>query len=98
MAEERIDGRLKPNGNLTVFKITEEEGQGLIITWLGNFIPTVVDCVGDEKPVYDWIKQKFSDLKNATGESLNLVAEDGRLIGIGERGKGAEVKVIQKDK
>ena len=86
MTEQTPPERLDPYGNLTVLSIKEEEGEGLIINWMGNYKSTLVDCVGAEKPVYDWIKSKFGDLKKAAGVSLNVVSEDGKLVGIGERG------------
>ena len=65
------------NGNLVVLKIVEEEGKGLIINWVRSDIePTLIDCVGKEKPLYDHIKKLYPDLSKATGAGLAIGSDE----------------------
>lgn len=99
MTEQSTDTREVARGNVVIAKIVEEQGEGLIISWVGsNLKPTYIDSFGEQLPLYNYVKEQIPDLKKAAGKSLSVfISDDGKLEGLGETGQRESVS-ITKDK
>lgn len=70
-----------PYGNLSILEIKEYPGQGLIIKWMGNtYMDTMIDSEGLEADMYNWVKQKYPNIKDAAGGRLAVDSNEMGLL------------------
>ena len=87
--------KVPPQGNQIIGGITLFPGEGLTIKWIrSDLMPTMVDDIGVQKPLYDYVVGKFPNLDKVAGAGLYIVsADDGSPIEIGQIGGGEHVSI-----
>ncbi len=99
MTEKNVENtRFPAYGNLVAKKITDREGEGLIIEWINSaYQNTIINSDGDEVDMYNFVKNKYPDLSEAAGAGFAIDSDElGFPIQIGEI-NGEPVKLRKKD-